>query len=67
MCTVRLFTADGQKAGEETFPTRRAALIAARQFVSRDGLNAYNTSTRGGTTTYAHSYGEREAVVVERE
>ena len=65
MHTVRFFTADGRKAGEETFPTRRAACTAARQFVTRDGLNSYQTATRGGKTTYSHSYGEREAVVKE--
>ena len=67
MTTVQYFTADGRKTGEETFAERRDALQAARRFVTRDGLNSYQTATRGGKTTYSHSYGEREAVVMERE
>ena len=64
MYTVRFFTADGRKAGEETFATRQVACTAARQFVTRDGLNKYHTASKGGKTWYIHSYGEREAVVM---
>ena len=64
MPTVVFYTADGRKAGEETYDTIREAQAAARKFVSREGLNSYKTIRGTHQTRYYHSYGEREAIVV---
>lgn len=63
MATVRFYSADGSKVGEETFASRREAQHAARRFVSRNGLNTYKTRRQATMTRYYHSYGEREALV----
>jgi hypothetical protein len=60
---VVFFGADGRKAGEATYPTRQEALIAARAYVSRNGMHSYKTRRNGMHTRYFHSYGEREALV----
>lgn len=64
MTRVTYYTADGRKAGEETYETLRQAQQAARQFVSRSGLNTYKRAALPtGGVKYFHSYGEREAIV----
>lgn len=65
MATVLYYDATGKKVGEEIFAQRRDAQQAARQYVSRNGLNTYRTRREAQTeqTRYYHSYGEREALV----
>jgi hypothetical protein len=62
--TVHLTDAAGATTSE-TYATRREAHARARQYVTRDGLNTYRTQRRHAATRYYHSYGEREALVVE--
>lgn len=65
MARVQYYTADSRKVGEEVFDRLADAQKAARDFVSRNGLNTYRTKREGDRTRYYHSYGEREAIVRE--